>query len=75
MLKAVPPKERSELIRARELLGLSRPELAKKIGIHRSVVFKVEMGSRAPSLELMTRWTKALGRFGTLELFRYEDAA
>jgi transcriptional regulator with XRE-family HTH domain len=62
--------ERTTLIRARELLGLTRPELAKRVGITREFVYCVESGQRDPSLPTMQRWVKALGQFGTMDLFR-----
>ena len=63
------PKERTQLIRARERLGLTRPQLAKKIGASRANVYRVEIGVSHPSLALMQRWTKALGPGVSMELF------
>lgn len=56
------------LIRRREDMDLTRPELASKIGIGREYVFAVETGSRNPSLDLMERWSRALGN-APLDLF------
>ena len=64
------PKERIQLIRARERLGLTRPQLAKKIGASRASVFRIETGVGHPSLALMQRWIKALGAGVSLDLFR-----
>jgi DNA-binding XRE family transcriptional regulator len=62
--------ERTALIEARERLGLSRPQLAKEIGVVRSLINKVEMGTQGCGLATMIRWVEALGPTATLELFR-----
>ena len=67
--------ERAKLIWARERLGLTRAELAEKIGLTRHYVFVVETGARNPSLDVMTRWADALGPRVTLDLFRSPAAA
>jgi transcriptional regulator with XRE-family HTH domain len=51
---------RENLIAARMLAGLSRPALAKMLGISRSHIHHVEIGVRNPSPELMRRWAIAL---------------
>ena len=62
--------QRKGLIRARELMGMSRPELAERLGFSKHFVFAVESGIRSPCLKNMRRWVDALGHYGTLELFR-----
>lgn len=61
--------QRTALIHARMALGLTRAELADKIGMDRSVIFRVEEGADDPSLEKMRRWVKALGEGASLDLF------
>ena len=60
---------RTELIRARERLNLTRPEFAKRAGISRHYVFYVETGRRNPSFLVINRWLEALGRHGKFDLF------
>ena len=62
--------ERKDLIRAREQLGLQRPEFAKAIKASRHFVFSVETGLRDPSLEIVRRWVEALGPGATMDLFK-----
>jgi transcriptional regulator with XRE-family HTH domain len=49
------------LERARELQGLSRPELAERAGCNRSLVYKIEIGARSPHLETLEKFANALG--------------
>jgi len=49
------------LERARELKGLSRPELADMAGFNRSLVYKIESGARSPHLETLEKFSNALG--------------
>jgi transcriptional regulator with XRE-family HTH domain len=51
---------RESLIAARKEAGLSRPALAKVLGICRSHVHHCEIGVRNPSPALMRRWAIAL---------------
>jgi transcriptional regulator with XRE-family HTH domain len=60
---------RTELINARERLGLTRRQLAEAIGSSRPNIFRIEIGERHPSLALMQRWAAALGGV-PMELFR-----
>ena len=62
--------ERKDLIRAREQLGLARPEFAKAIKVSRHFVYSVETGLRDPSLEIVRRWVEALGPGATMDLFK-----
>jgi DNA-binding XRE family transcriptional regulator len=70
MPKPLPPaKKRSKLIRAREYLGMTRPQLAKKLGASRQNIYRIEIGVAHPSLALMQRWAKALPGV-SMEFFR-----
>lgn len=53
---------RIALIRAREEIGKSRPQLARQLRICRHYLFSVETGKRKPSYDLMTRWARALDK-------------
>jgi transcriptional regulator with XRE-family HTH domain len=70
---ATNPK-RIELIYARERLGLTRIEFAKKLGVSRSNVYRIEIGVSHPSLALMQRWLLALGPDAKMDWFRGEFA-
>jgi transcriptional regulator with XRE-family HTH domain len=60
---------RAELTNAREVAGLTRAQLAKRIGISRHFVVEVENGHKDPGYRTMIAWARALGRHGSLELF------
>jgi transcriptional regulator with XRE-family HTH domain len=60
---------RKELIAKREALGLTRPVLAKKLGLSRSYIFRVELGEIDPDFDKMTRWLAELGEGATPALF------
>lgn len=60
---------RLQLIEARERAGLTRLQLARKLGIVRQVIWRVEEGFTDPAYDTMVRWTEALGAYGRLELF------
>ena len=62
--------ERTALIKAREGLGLDRAQFAKRVGLHRAYVYKVEKGWCDASLPTMQRWIAQLGPGATLDLFR-----
>jgi DNA-binding XRE family transcriptional regulator len=62
--------ERTQLIRAREHLGLTRPEFAKRIGASRHYIFVIETGLRDPSAAMMRRWVEGLGPGVTMDLFK-----
>lgn len=69
--KAIRERHKSAriaLIRRREELQMSRPELAGRINVCRHYVFSIETGNRNPSLALMQRWARALGG-APLEIF------
>jgi len=61
--------ERPELIRAREKLGLSRPQLAEKAGLSRTTIFRGETGVLDPGLNMIVAWLAALGPEASLSLF------
>ena len=63
--------QRTSLILARERRGLSRNELAAALKLSRHYVYRVEMGSRAPSHAVMVRWAEALN--ATMDFFREEE--
>ena len=53
-------RERTLLIQARESVGMTRPELAKRMGRARSYVYKVEVGDTDPGLNTIMDWLYAL---------------
>jgi DNA-binding XRE family transcriptional regulator len=59
-IRARYPAARIHLIRAREQVRLSRPDLARLLGLSRFFVFSVEVGWRNPRFELMQLWAQAL---------------
>jgi predicted transcriptional regulator len=64
------PRARTALIRARERLGLSRPQLAEMVSVDRTVIYKVEVGIQDTGMGIMRRWIDALGPGATLDLFK-----
>lgn len=44
----------------RERRDISQTALAKKVGVHRVTVARIESGSRQPSMDLLQRLAKAL---------------
>ena len=69
LLRARHRAVRIPLIRARERIEKSRPQLADEIGVSRTYLFAVETGGRDPSLATMDRWIKALGPGASMDLF------
>lgn len=69
LLRARHRGVRIPLIRARERIEKSRPQLAVEIGVSRTYLFAVETGLRDPSLETMGRWIRALGPGASMDLF------
>ena len=61
--------QRFQLTRARERLGLTMPELAKRLGVAKPTVYRIEAGIRHPSLALMQKWVAELGPGASMELF------
>lgn len=50
-----------EIKRLRNRTGLTQEELAKKVGIHRIVINKIERGSRNPSEKLFVTILNSMG--------------
>ena len=50
-----------EIKRQREKVGLSREQLARRAGVSRVFIYKVEAGERMPSWQTLDRLAKALG--------------
>jgi DNA-binding XRE family transcriptional regulator len=61
--------ERKALIAAREKLGVTRPALAKRLGVSRTFVFRIEVGEMDPKPELIVRWLDLLGPNVTVAVF------
>jgi transcriptional regulator with XRE-family HTH domain len=61
---------RAELKDARVQAGLTQSQLALHIGMTKNFVTEVENGHRNPGYRTMIAWTRALGKYGSLELFR-----
>lgn len=64
------PNARLGLIRLRESRGISRPELARRLGVNRSQVFRYELGEASPPLALALRIIDLLGPDATFDMFR-----
>ena len=62
-------RERTELIRAREALGLTRPQMSEKSGVDRSYIYRVEAGVLDPGLQTIIAWMNALGPDASLSWF------
>lgn len=62
---------RSKLIEVRERRGLTRQELADRLGISRQYVLRVERGERHPKHKTMVRWADALKT--SMDKFREDD--
>jgi DNA-binding XRE family transcriptional regulator len=67
MSKFVPQK-RTQLIEAREQMGWTGAELAKRLSAYKSTVYRIEAGVGHPSLALMQKWVVALPGV-TMEMF------
>lgn len=52
----------SELARARKALRLSKTEVARRMGVPRSTVCRIEAGSRAVLLPTLEAYAAALGK-------------
>jgi transcriptional regulator with XRE-family HTH domain len=62
-------RERKDLIRAREAMGLNRPQLSEKSGVARSYIYRVEAGVQDPGLQTIIAWMNALGPDASLSWF------
>jgi transcriptional regulator with XRE-family HTH domain len=49
------------LKRARIRRKLTQVELAKKVGVHKMTISRLERGDRQPSMQMLQRLAKALG--------------
>ena len=55
------------LRQARELKGMSQVELARKSGVHRHTIIRLELGTTLPHFDTLLRLEAALGvRHGSL---------
>jgi transcriptional regulator with XRE-family HTH domain len=61
--------KRPKLIVMRERLGMTRPQLAAKIGRARSHIYKIEIGDINPAPDLIMQWLEALGPEASVEIF------
>ncbi len=50
-----------ELLKARENVGMTQKELAKKTGVHQANISKIERGLANPSLSLLNRLASGMG--------------
>ena len=68
--KALEPKYAliSQVIGARIKSGMTQKELAKRIGTKQSDISRLESGNYNPSLELLQKTAKALGKTLTIAL-------
>jgi DNA-binding XRE family transcriptional regulator len=57
------------LICAREHLGMTRAQLADKLGIDRTFVFRIEAGQLDPRLDTMEDWIKVLAPHASPQFF------
>ena len=58
---AKPRSPRYSLIQARERKGLTQAELARRLGLGRIAVTRVERGMRNPGFDTMCKWSAELG--------------
>jgi transcriptional regulator with XRE-family HTH domain len=65
---------RPKLVKARERLGMTRPQLAAKLGLARSYVYKIEIGDINPGVATIVEWLKALGPEASIDLFEPHPA-
>ena len=65
---------RPQLIKARERLGMSRPQLAEKIGRARSYIYRIEIGDINPGITTIMDWLEALAPEGSIEMFEPHPA-
>lgn len=52
----------SRITEFRELLGISRKELAKRVGVDRTMMWRYEKGKSVPSDKVKIKIAKELGR-------------
>jgi transcriptional regulator with XRE-family HTH domain len=61
------------LIAARHASGFTRAQLAEILEITPRALSFYENGRETPSLSLVRRWVKALGKYGSMEFWRRDD--
>lgn len=57
----------TELLLARLEQGLTQTQLAKRAGVHQSLIARVESGHTSPTLDTLLKLTKALNRHLMIE--------
>jgi transcriptional regulator with XRE-family HTH domain len=67
--RKIDHEERTQLIWARERLGLNVVEFAERLGVVKSTVYRIEAGISHPSLALMQRWLILLGPEAKMDWF------
>lgn len=60
---------RTRLAEARRRAHLTQVQLAEILGISRLGLIAIEVGRRNPGMDLMLRWVRALGVYGSTDLF------
>ncbi len=63
----------SQFVEARLELGISQAELARRLGIQRSGISRLESGGQNPTLDMILRIASALGKDVSLELTDKEE--
>jgi transcriptional regulator with XRE-family HTH domain len=63
---------RRQMVKARKRAGLSQKELARRMGTTQSVIARLEVGGRSPSVKTLRRLAEVMGsrlvvRFDALE--------
>ena len=52
----------SQIIKARKEQNMTQPELAKRVGTHKSNIYRLESGNYNPSLDFLIKVTQSLGK-------------
>ena len=63
----------SQLVEARLEQGISQAELARRLGIQRSGINRLESGTQNPTLDMILKIASALGKDVSLELNDKEE--
>ena len=63
----------SQLVEARLEQGVSQAELARRLGIQRSGINRLESGTQNPTLDMILKISSALGKDASLELNDKEE--
>ena len=67
----VGPVDGPEIRRRRQRRGIKTSEFAQRVGLHRSSLVHIEIGTRRPSLEVLHRIATALD-CDVIELLRHD---